>query len=344
MDTEIIAGAVDVVVPMRNGAATIQRTLATVHAQTHPPRRIIIVDDGSTDGGADLVHCLPLVELIATPPYGVSHARNTGVQAARTEYVAFLDADDLWHPTKLERQLMVARRDPAAALITCDFMSATPAGAPIPATTIRPRYAGRALQCLLHDFFVIGGGSSSILVRRDAFLRVGGYDVRQQFFEDIDLCLRLAAHGTVTACPEVLTRVVENPFSTMRRPQASPDAFNFEVTLQGLTAVEKWMDVSDAPARLGREAARHILVRFVRSRIPLSYLFTLPAQMQQRAPRLAKRIAPDMPRLLVHLAVASISGLRRMIGKFHRQLARNAALKSMPKPHPSLVPAVKTTA
>ena len=336
-----IVGTVDVVIPMRNGAATIRQAVASANAQTVPPRSIIVVDDGSTDGGPDLVRDLPLVEVIATPPTGVSHARNAGVRAARAEFVAFLDCDDLWRPDKLERQLAIAHRHPEAALITCDHMGMTPAGTLIPAIAVRPRYEGRVLRPLLRDLFVAGGWSSSMMARRAAFLRVGGYDEGLRFFEDADLSARIAAHYPIAACPETLTYVVENPSSTMRRPEAAAPEFLLEVILQGLVVADRWIGESGAPALLAQEAARLILSKFVRNRLPASYLPRLQVQMAQRTPVLASRIARSVPHLLFHLALAGVRGMGRMTGMVRRQLARRAALT---RPAPQLASLAKSTA
>jgi len=338
-----IGDTVDVVIPVRNGAATICEAIASVHMQSVLPRRIIVVDDGSTDGGPDLVRDLPLVEVIATAAVGVSHARNTGARAADAAYVAFLDCDDLWRPEKLERQLEIARCHPDAALIACDHVGMTPSGTLIPAIAVRPRYEGYVLQQLLQDLFVAGGWSSSMLVRREAFLRVGGYDENLRFFEDADLSARIAARYPLAACPETLTYVVENPASTMRRPEAAAPEFLFEVILQGLVVADRWIDASGAPVLLAQEAARLILSKFVRNRLPPSYLRTLQAQMVRRTPALASRIARNVPHLLFHLALAGVRGMGRMTGMVRRQLARRAALTPTAA-QPSLAPLAKPTA
>jgi len=104
--------SVDVVIPVFNGRETICAALASVLAQSGGLiRRIIIVDDGSSDGTAQVVQSLesPLIELLRTPNYGVARARNFGIERSTTEWVAFLDADDVWMPGKLQAQLAIAQ-------------------------------------------------------------------------------------------------------------------------------------------------------------------------------------------------------------------------------------------
>jgi glycosyltransferase involved in cell wall biosynthesis len=96
---------VSVVVPVRNGADFIAQALESILAQTAVPAEVIVVDDGSTDSTADIVQTFPSVEFVRQPPLGVSAARNLGAARATQPFLCFLDADDLWVPTKTELQL-----------------------------------------------------------------------------------------------------------------------------------------------------------------------------------------------------------------------------------------------
>src|ERR1043166_7534525 len=100
--------AVDVVIPVRDGARCIGACLDSVRAQTRSVRAVIVVDDGSTDATpavlAQYRQQWPLLELVRTEQHGVSHARNVGVARCRAPFVAFLDSDDVWDAAKLERQ------------------------------------------------------------------------------------------------------------------------------------------------------------------------------------------------------------------------------------------------
>src|ERR1700750_1680734 len=102
---------VGVVVPMFNAERTIAGTLASICAQTHHPLDIVVVDDGSTDGSAAIVDGWRArdnrVRLIHQPNAGVASARNAGAAATTAQYLAFVDADDLWAPEKIESQLLL---------------------------------------------------------------------------------------------------------------------------------------------------------------------------------------------------------------------------------------------
>lgn len=115
---------VSVIVPTYNRAAWIGATLRSVLAQSHQPREIIVVDDGSADDTEAVVATFgPAVTYVRQENGGVSVARNHGARLATSEVVAFVDSDDLWHPRKLEAQLAALRQTGAAWSITgCDVI------------------------------------------------------------------------------------------------------------------------------------------------------------------------------------------------------------------------------
>jgi glycosyltransferase involved in cell wall biosynthesis len=104
---------VDVVIPVYNGEETIRDTLTSVlNQQGDWVHRIIVIDDGSSDNTAKLVQDIgsPLIEIVSTPNQGVAKARNLGIEISTAEWIAFLDADDVWIPSKLEDQLRMAKK------------------------------------------------------------------------------------------------------------------------------------------------------------------------------------------------------------------------------------------
>ncbi len=105
-----------VVIPACNAAATIDETLASVVGQSMPPARVIVVDDGSTDGTGDRVRAFGGVELVRQNNHGPGSATTAGLRLVETELVATVDADDLWLDTKMARQL--AAIDGAAAVFS----------------------------------------------------------------------------------------------------------------------------------------------------------------------------------------------------------------------------------
>src|SRR5215468_9302617 len=94
------------IVPVFNGERYVREALDSILAQTHRPLEIIVADDGSTDGSANVVAAFrDGVRYLRQSNQGPSSARNLGIRAALGDFIAFLDADDLWHPQKLQRQM-----------------------------------------------------------------------------------------------------------------------------------------------------------------------------------------------------------------------------------------------
>src|SRR5690242_19930414 len=108
--------SVAAIIPLYNGARWIGPCLDSVFAQTHPPAEIIVVDDGSTDDGAQIVEALARqgdrLRLLRKQNGGQSAARNVGIRAARSPLLALLDQDDIWHPRHLEELLHPFATDP----------------------------------------------------------------------------------------------------------------------------------------------------------------------------------------------------------------------------------------
>jgi glycosyltransferase involved in cell wall biosynthesis len=142
MDTPLnMLPCVDVVVPVFNGRKTIAAALQSILAQEGClVCKIIVVDDGSTDGTASVIKGLsnPLIELISTPNQGVSRARNLGIDHTTAEWIAFLDADDVWMPNKLQVQLAAAQAN-GAGFVCASVGKKTG----IPAGKITPRMLAR---------------------------------------------------------------------------------------------------------------------------------------------------------------------------------------------------------
>ena len=120
--------SVTVVIPAYNAESTLEKAVLSVLEQTVPVETIIIVNDGSKDGTLKLAESLkeksaisanaPEIKIISTENSGVSHARNTGIKAASTEFIAFLDSDDSWHAEKIEKQLQIFAEHKDAALVS----------------------------------------------------------------------------------------------------------------------------------------------------------------------------------------------------------------------------------
>ena len=125
------AATVSVIIPAYRAAATIGRAVRSVLAQTTPAAEILVVDDGSPDDLASaLAEFGERVTLIRKPNGGAASARNLGIERAKGDFIAFLDADDYWEPSKLERQLEAFRRHPEVGLVAGQYFAESPGGAP----------------------------------------------------------------------------------------------------------------------------------------------------------------------------------------------------------------------
>jgi hypothetical protein len=172
---------------------------------------ILVVDDGSRDGTRDLAEQFarrdPRIRVLSQANGGVARARNLGITEAKAEYVAPVDADDLWHATKIEKQLAVMRASPAStAFVYCSFRVIDEDDRVIgqaPAYRLRGRVINR------HVLVNFVGNGSALFMRRSAVLACGGYDtsLRDQGLqgaEDFLLQLQLASRYPVDVVPEYL--------------------------------------------------------------------------------------------------------------------------------------------
>lgn len=180
------------VIPVFDGARYVAAAIRSALAQTRPPDEIIVVDDGSRDDTAKKVACFgTAVTYVHQPHAGVAAARNRGVERASGNLLAFLDADDRWHPERLRRQLDALAGRPNVEL--CDAESAYFWSEELGADERErdPRYP----HSFWHD--TKPGHIGTWLVRRTAFARVGPFDPALRFSEDTDWLLRFGDGGGV---------------------------------------------------------------------------------------------------------------------------------------------------
>lgn len=209
-----MSGRVSVVVPCYNGAKYLDESLSNVVAQTRPAHEVFVVDDGSTDGSAEVAATYPAT-VLRQANAGPSAARNLAVAQATGEYVAFLDADDVWHPRKLELQVAVLDANPQLGLVgvgvldyPCDL-----AGVALPATA-PPLVPVSYEQLLVGNRFT----PSAVMVRRETLLAAGGFDPAIRCLEDWDCFLRVARIAGVATLPLPLTGYrVDAPGSASKR-------------------------------------------------------------------------------------------------------------------------------
>ncbi|MDP2025292.1 glycosyltransferase [Sulfuriferula sp.] len=192
-----------IIMPCYNCAAHLATSIGSVLAQTYTDWELIVVDDGSTDTSAAQVATLddPRIQLIRQANAGVSAARNRALQAANSELVAFLDADDIWAPTFLEAMLKALDAQPAAALAYCGWQNiGLPGGRSAP--FVPPDYeTPHKLETLL------GGCRWPIhatLTRHAAITAAGGFNPRYSHAEDFALWLQIATQTPIVRVADVL--------------------------------------------------------------------------------------------------------------------------------------------
>ena len=194
------AALVSVIIPVYNGERYLGEALRSVFAQDYPRFEVLVVDDGSTDGSRRIAESFGDVRLMSGPHQGVSGARNHAAAAAKWDFLAFLDADDTWHPRKLSEQVALAMAEPQLGMVMV-FQDYRFEG-PVPAWFRGPT-DGSAEPGFL---------PSSWLLRRECWESVGPFAADLTHGEDIDWLAR-ARHrgveiGTVQHC--LLTRRIHD--------------------------------------------------------------------------------------------------------------------------------------
>lgn len=188
---------ISIVVPLYNKEKSIIQTLKSVLLQTYDKFEIIVIDDGSTDNSVESVKAISdnRIRLIQKENGGVCSARNRGIIEAKYDYVAFLDADDLWDTLYLEEQVKLINEFPNAAMWGINFAEMTDGKiARYLPTGLPDKFRG-----YVEDYFYIKNRisdlfcSSSVVVKKETFEEVGFFDERIKYAEDNDMWFRIIA-------------------------------------------------------------------------------------------------------------------------------------------------------
>jgi glycosyltransferase involved in cell wall biosynthesis len=222
---------VSVIIPTYNSAALVTQAVASALAQTAQPAEIIVVDDGSIDDTRQRLSSYDVTYLHQSNR-GVAAARNLGLQRATGDFIAFLDADDLWHPQKVERQLAVFAAESDLGLLStsrCEWPL-------IPTSPIPP--AGEVRPIPWRDLAVKNHlTTSSVIVRRAVLERAGEFDTDLHGPEDYDLWLRIAEMAPVANLDLPLTAYRDVTGSLSRQAQSMGD---------GMRRILRKLDAKDA--------------------------------------------------------------------------------------------------
>lgn len=308
------------VVPLFNSAPFVEEAIRSILAQTLKPDEIIVVDDGSTDSGADIVARLATdhaIRLIHQENAGQSSARNIGVEHAHGDLVAFLDQDDVWYPdhlAELVKPFMKRRLVPLGwaysnldeiaqdgNVIRLGFLDTLEAGHP----------KRDLASCIARDMFVLPSAS---LISRRAFLSVGGFDERLSGYEDDDLFLRLFRAGFENV-------YLPQSLSKWRIYQTS-SSYSSRMATSRATYARKLIEQFPNDPDMARYYVRDLIApRFFRGMATELRKVTLKGMADQRAPALANlrfivahlRLRRRLPLQLFLLPAMRVPALARFI-------------------------------
>jgi glycosyltransferase involved in cell wall biosynthesis len=265
---------VSVVIPAYNSRQWVKRAVDSVLRQTYPNVEAIVVDDGSTDGTFEYVKAhIPEVTLLQQPNQGVAAARNLGVKHSKGEFIAFLDADDIWAREKLRIQMTVFAKHPHCGLCATDAVAfySTETAPELDTLFREPNEGvptGLDIQSLFRENTI---NTSSAVVRRDVFFQAGQFDENLRRTQDYDLWLRICDTWKVYYLNIPLIGYQKTPGSL------SADTLGRGTTM--LQVFEKWLDkypqfvkpriakyslsVTRKLLRLGRvEEARNMYIKY----------------------------------------------------------------------------------
>jgi glycosyltransferase involved in cell wall biosynthesis len=308
--------SIDVIIPAYNAERTIEACVKSVIAQTLQPRKIIVVDDGSTDRTIEVLGSIdcPYLRIIRTSHGGVSRARNLGVGVTDSDFVAFLDSDDAWNEEKLQRQVDALTIDSDAAVAYCGIIHMDEAGNDIAGTTSIPFFKGNVFLDLLHYAKPLYGSASGVIVRRSALIETGGFDEEMAFSEDIDLWVRLAERYTYTYTTYVGVRIRISSTSATRRHDPHRDIL---LHVQHFRFLGKWSRQYPLPWRRRHVELKKIVLLAVKQQWGMTDLAAFHKLISAQAPGYLKYVGRSIPmfyaRVSMAIAIGSLELLWRRI-------------------------------
>lgn len=196
------------VIALYNKEKYIDRAIRSIQSQTKQVNEIVVVDDGSTDAGPDIVKSIydSRIKLIYQDNQGVSLARNNAVSVASNNIIAFLDADDEWLPNHIEEILLLVKQFPSAGAYGTSYRFEFADGrSEVPKFRNTPRHPWRgAIQNIYRSS--LGDcpfWTSAVAVRREVMLKIGGFSAGESIAEDLDLWFKIASSYSVAWSTEI---------------------------------------------------------------------------------------------------------------------------------------------
>ncbi len=276
--------AVSVVMAAKNYARFLPAAVESVRAQTFDRWELVIVDDGSTDDTPNVVKPFladERVRYVRSDRLGQSRAKNLGIGLSRGDFIAFLDADDAWMPTKLEKQISVFAAKPEVGVVYCLRSLIDESGNAIPSSG-NPTTAAKPKTVTLDSMFIRNTICfSSAVVRREVFDRAGQFDPQVDLAIDYDLWLRIARVTAFDCVPEELV-LYRTGHGNLSKKLADRVATAFSI----MHKAERCGDVSAAAVAEGRASTYRTLAYVIRDAEPREamrwYLRALSASYRRR--------------------------------------------------------------
>jgi len=217
-----------IIIPAYNAIKYLPETLESVLKQSFTDFEVLIIDDGSHDNIVEWSTEIkdPRVKLFSQKNQGVSAARNLGIKNATGEYIAFLDADDLWESTKLEKQLQYFHKNPYPGLVHTEMVLIDEESKSL-GRKFTSNVEGNALKELLEQNTIV---TSSVIVRRSCLETVGNFDKNLTSSEDWELWVRIASVYPIALIKEPLVFYRQHPNNTTK---------NWQMLEQDLGSIEQ---------------------------------------------------------------------------------------------------------
>ena len=255
---------ISVVIPLYNGAQYIRRSIQSVLDQSYTEFELIVVDDGSVDGGGDIVREFTdtRLRLVRQENAGVSAARNKGIAEGRSKYIAFLDADDEWNAGFLDAVVNLTTQYPQAGIYGAGYRLVFPKGPVVEVTA--EEAINQQTSLLVTDYFyrANGGGlinASGVMIPRRIFDELGVFKVGEHHGEDLEMWARIALRYSIGYDTHILFSFYQTGMDNKKRFEKLP---KYEPHVSMLQAV-----LVNTPGSLVNEKIirAHITDRYLKS-------------------------------------------------------------------------------
>ncbi len=219
---------ISVIIPLYNKREYIARTINSVLSQTYQDFEIVVIDDGSTDAGAEKVKSIidKRIHLIIQENAGVAAARNRGIEESRREFIAFLDADDEWKPDYLSTQIMLTEKYPQCNVFATNYEFCNSKENTTPTIIRKIPFPGE--DGILTNYFEVASCShpplwtSAVMVRKQAIQSIGGFPIGIKSGEDLLTWARLAVKYKIAYSKKVCAVYHIPETSSFGKPTRKP--------------------------------------------------------------------------------------------------------------------------